>query len=49
MGLDPITVGIRGRWSSTAILSYLSGTLLVSVSRRLTVSDLDDALERLSQ
>ena len=35
LGLDPVTIGMHGRWSSNAILTYLGESPLSSVSARL--------------
>ena len=50
LGLDPITIGLRSRWSSNAILTYLGEAPLVSVSRRLHIlTGVDPALQALSK
>ena len=50
LGLDPITIGLHGRWSSNAILTYLGEAPLVSVSRRLRIlTGVDPALQALSK
>ena len=37
LGLDPITIGLHGRWSSNAIMTYLAEAPLSSIRRRLGV------------
>lgn len=35
LGLDPVTIGIHGRWKSNAIMRYLSEAPLTSIRKRL--------------
>ena len=43
LGLDPITIGLHGRWSSNAIMTYLAEAPLSSIRKRLGVSSHQDS------
>ena len=42
LGLDPVTIGIHGRWTSSAIMTYLAEAPLTSIRKRLGVLRKDE-------